>query len=148
MDIEEIIKAFFYDLLGDDIKMDIDVTEEEVSVELELDTEHSGIVIGYRGEVLTSIQLILSLMIQDNYEDWLPVRVNVNNYREQRAEALEKLAENTASRVKESGQALSLPNLSSYERRHIHNILSEIEGVESYSEGEGVNRILIIAPIE
>lgn len=141
-----LIEEFFTEILGDKPDIVIDQSDEEILVDLQLNPELSGVVIGYRGEVLTALQLILSLMIQTDQENWLPVRVNVNNYREQREEALENLARNTADRVLHSGQAMSLPNLSSYERRIIHNILSEIDGIESYSEGEGRNRVLIIAP--
>lgn len=148
MDNQTLIKTFFNNLLDEDPEITIDTTEEEIRVDLQLSPDHSGVVIGYRGEVLTAIQLVLSLMIQEDRESWLPVRVNVNNYREQRAEALENLAKNTAQRVLDTGQAMSLPNLTSYERRLIHNILSETDGVESYSEGEGNQRILIIAPVD
>lgn len=145
-DTETVIKQFFYDILDEEPQITIEIAESEVNVELELAPEHSGIVIGYRGEVLAALQLILSLMVQESKEVWLPVRLNVNNYREQRAEALENLAHNTAQRVLDTDTPLSLPNLSSYERRLIHSALSEVEGVISYSEGSGYNRVLIIAP--
>lgn len=147
MDDKDLIIKFFEDILEEEPDIEIDINDEEIYIDLQLDPEHSGVVIGYRGEVLTAMQLILSMMLQKDRTAWVPVRVNVNNYREQRAEALENLAQNTADRVLSNNQALSLPNLSSYERRLIHNYLSEVDGVESYSEGEGIHRVLIIAPI-
>lgn len=144
-DVNTVITSFFADLLGEEPDLVISQEGNEILVDLQLNPELSGLVIGYRGEVLTAIQFVLSLMVQSDNETWLPVRLNVNNYREQRSEALEMLARNTANRVLETGQALSLPNLSSYERRLIHSVLAEVPGVISYSEGEGRNRVLIIA---
>lgn len=143
-DTQQLINDFFYDLLGEEPDLEINITDQAVEVDLQIDPQMSGVVIGYRGEVLTAIQFILGLMVQNQLEEWLPVRLNINNYRQQRNQALDNLARNTARRVLETGQALSLPNLSSYERRQIHQVLGEIPGVVSYSEGEGRSRVLII----
>lgn len=144
---QDIITNFFAEILGEEPQLFINQDDTEISVDLELNPELSGVMIGYRGEVLAAMQLILSLIVQTHTGEWVPVRVNVNNYREQRAEALANLAQNTARRVLDSGTPLSIPNLSSYERRLIHSILSEIEGVASHSEGEGINRVLIVSPV-
>lgn len=146
MDNKQLITEFFTQILGHEPDLEFDDSQGELYVDLQLDPEHSGVVIGYRGEVLAALQLVLSLIVQKNHGDWLPVRLNVNNYREQRADALQNLAENTANRVIQSGHAMSLPNLSSYERRLIHSTIAEIDGVESFSEGEGFERVLIISP--
>lgn len=148
MDTQKLVSEFFLEILGEEPEITVDEQDNEVHVDVQLNPEHSGIVIGYRGEVLAAMQLILSLMNQQSKGDWYPVRLNVNNYREQRADALENLARNTAQRVLDNGSALSLPNLSSYERRIIHNVIGDVDGVESFSEGEGQHRTLIISPIE
>lgn len=148
MDKQTLITDFFEQLVGEEVEINFEETDDEIKVDVQVDPEYSGIMIGYRGEVLSAIQLVLSLMIQPSFEDWYPVRLNINNYKEQRIEALESLAENTAQRVVRTGQALSLPNLSSYERRLIHSKVSEIEGVGSFSQGDGRDRVLIIAPSE
>ena len=142
----QIINDFFSDLLGFESNPQIEATDDEIFVDLQLDPQFSGIVIGYRGEVLTAIQLLLSLMIQENHDNWLPVRVNVNDYRQQRQKALEELAQNTADKALKLQKPITLNNLSSYERRVIHTILSETPEITTFSEGEEPNRVLIISP--
>ena len=144
----QLLQDFFYDLLGYEAEMEIDHKENEVHIQLELDPEQSGVVIGYRGEVLASIQLVLSLILQQHLEDWYPVRLNVNDYKEQRQKSLENLALNTADRVIETGSHFKLNNLSSYERRIVHATLSEHPEVTTFSEGDSPYRVLIIAPLE
>lgn len=140
---KQIIIGFFTDLLGEEPEIEIFEEEDGVYVNLQVSPELSGIIIGYRGEVLTATQFVVSMMLSEK-DGWSPVRLNINNYREQRSEALETLAINTANRVLDSGQALSIPNLSSYERRQVHDVITGIEGVTSFSEGSGRNRTLII----
>jgi len=144
---DQLIAQFFSDLLGYDPDIIIEHNENEISVQLNLDAQESGVVIGYRGEVLTSLQLILSLMVQPNYDIWFPVRLNVNDYRQQRNKALETLALNTASKALEFNKSIRLNNLSSYERRIIHSILSENDQIETHSEGEPQYRVLVVTPI-
>jgi spoIIIJ-associated protein len=78
--------------------------------------------------------------------DWIKVLLDVNNYREEQKERLMSMARQLANKVLETGRAVSMTAMSSYERRLCHMAISEIEGVHSQSEGEGENRHLIIKP--
>lgn len=142
----QLISDFFSTLLGFTPELEIEHQDESIQVQLNLPPEESGVIIGYRGEVLNSIQLVLSLMTQSHFDDWYPVRLNINDYREKRNKAIENLAETTASRVLDTNQPVRLTNLSSYERRLIHTILSENDQITTHSEGEDPNRVLIVSP--
>ena len=69
--------AFFTDLLGFQPQLEITESQDQIDINLSLDPQDSGMFIGYRGEVLTAIQLILSLINQQQTDSWKPVRMNV-----------------------------------------------------------------------
>lgn len=98
------------------------------------------------GETLQAIQLILSFVVHKSSGEWVKTLVNVGDYRQKREEQLKKLALNLAMKVKFSGEAQAVPNLTPSERRAIHLILANHPDVYTESEGEGRERQLVIKP--
>jgi spoIIIJ-associated protein len=141
--VEEITHALF-DRLG--ISGDIKVAVSEDMVEIALDTEDSGIVIGYHGEVLEALQLVLSMMIAKKIGRFVRVSLEVGDYRKNRTEFLQTLVMQTKEKVLAESKEFSLPNLKSWERRIVHTLLQEDTEVVSESVGEGKERTLIIKP--
>lgn len=144
--IESIVK----DLLGKMmVEANVIVTEEnENSYKVQIETPESGLLIGYHGEVINSLQLILGIFLYRQLGKWQRVIVDVGDYREKREEVVKKLAEEKAAEVTTTGTPVSLPYLSPLERRIIHMALSENPNVESYSEGEGKDRHIVLKPRE
>ena len=123
------------------LKVEVDETE---TVHINIETEETGILIGYHGETLSAFQLILGLMIYKKLGSWTKIVVNVGDYRERRQEVLFQMAQNAVDRVKTTNESVILPYLNSGERRIIHIYLQENPDVITESEGEGENRRLVI----
>ena len=119
---------------------------EFLQVNLKVKEEDSGRLIGHHGETIAALQLILGLIIYKQTGAWQHLTVDIDEYRAQRTASLEKLAEDTAHRVKFSGQPIALFNLNPFERRAIHLYLAENKEVITESQGEGRNRHLIVKP--
>ena len=102
--------------------------------------------IGYKGRSLASLQQILGLMVKNKLGRWIRVLLDVNEYRQEQKGRLKEMVAKAGMKVKESGQAVSLAPMSSYERRLCHMAISEIEGVMTESEGEGEDRHVVIKP--
>lgn len=143
----EVVKLAAEELLA---KLEIDVT---VAVELvddvyqvKVETEESGLLIGFHGETLSSFQLILGLIVYRKLGQWVRVVVEVGDYRARREEQLRVMAQSYAAQVVASGQPLVLPYLPPIERRIIHMALQDNSEVETVSEGEGNLRRLVIKP--
>ena len=113
---------------------------------LQLLPQEAGILIGYHGDTIASLQLMLNLLLYKQHGEWAKLVVNVGDYREKRLEVLKKMALDTAHRVKFSSQPVALFNLNPYERRLIHEFLSTDSAVSTESEGEGRDRHLIVKP--
>jgi len=123
--------------------------EEDDGVRFSLDCgDNDGYIIGRRGETLDSLQYLTRLVISRGREDYRRVSVNVGDYREQREQTLRDLALNSAGKAKKYGRNISLPPMSPYDRRIVHTAVQEMEGVSSFSVGEGGDRRVVVAPDE
>lgn len=138
---EELVK-----LIG--INAEVEVNEiEEGSFEVNLKTEEeAGLLIGFRGENINSIQTVLTLMYKGQTDEWVRVMVNIGDYRQKQEDKLKDLADQTVERVIETGQPQPIYNLTAGQRRVIHLYLADNKEVASSSEGEGDERYLVISP--
>jgi spoIIIJ-associated protein len=73
------------------------------------------------------------------------VIIDVGGYRKGREHKLKEMAKEVADKAKELGKSISLYPMSSYERRIVHEAIAAIDGVTSYSEGEGSERKIIVS---
>lgn len=144
----EQIKKVVTELMND-IKIEAEVgvlVNDDESVKVQLDSTQAAFLIGFHGENLRCLQLILSFLIHQKTARWLKLEINVGDYLQKREEQLHKLAMNLAMKAKFSGETQIIPNLSSSERRMIHLILADHPDVSTQSEGEGRQRCLTIKP--
>lgn len=144
---EKIIKATtdkLFTLLGVTAQFAIEQTEE--TIEIVLTTEESGMLIGYHGETLEALQLILSLCISQALGKFVRISVEIGDYKKNRIEYLKHLIEQTKEKVILEKKDIALPHLKSWERRIVHMLLQDDQDVASESMGEGRERILTIRP--
>lgn len=120
------------------------IESDDEAVNLNIETEESGVLIGYHGETLSSFQLMVSLIAYKKLGVWTRVVVEVGDYRARREEQLAQMAKSFAERVKASGKEVVLPYLTAGERRYIHLALQDDPDVTSESEGEGPSRRLVV----
>ncbi|MDR1467567.1 MAG: KH domain-containing protein [Oscillospiraceae bacterium] len=125
---------------------DVDVSEEtaEDGVILNIRGGDIGAVIGKHGSVLDAIQYLTNLVVNQNSSNYFRVKINACEYREKREKALELLGKKIATKVKKTGRIYSLEPMSAYDRRLIHLAIKDFIGVKSVSEGNGVNRHIVI----
>lgn len=121
-------------------------TDESGAYRVHIETEETGLLIGFHGRTLESLQMLLGMIAARRLEKWERVYVNVGDYREKREEALMYMAQRAAERALASGRPVELTHLSAAERRVIHLTLSGDERVQTESFGEGPDRKLIISP--
>jgi spoIIIJ-associated protein len=117
---------------------------EDDSINLSVDSELSGFLIGHRGETLAALQHMVNMIMRGRTRERMYVHIDVGGYRRARLERLEAKAEELARRVEESGEEVTLPPMTPAERRHLHSLLSDRAGVTTESRGEGNRRRLII----
>ena len=127
----------------------VEVDESEVikiNISPENREENLGVLIGFRGETLRSLQTILALMVNRDHEDWYKIAVDVGGYRLLHDEKLRALAQRTAEKTLFLKEPVVLLPMSAYERRVIHLQIAETKGVMSESTGEGRERRVVVKP--
>jgi len=128
--------------------LDIETTREGKYVLFQLKCEKAALLIGKRGQTLNSLQQLTQLVLNKSAKQFLMVKLDVENYRERRQEALELLADRMADKALRLNQRVAFEPMQSYERKIIHNQLANRLDIETYSEGTEPNRYLVIEPVK
>jgi len=145
---EEIIKNTVSDilkLLTIPAELSLKKQEDETYKAI-LETDNTGILIGYHGETLSALQMIVSLIAYKKTGTWIHLSLDVGDYREKREKQLAQMIGKIVEQVKTLGQPYCLPYLSANERKIVHLLLESDPDVMTESEGEGQNRRLFIKP--
>ena len=118
--------------------------ELDKQLDINLNGDEMGILIGKRGQTLDSLQYLVSLVVNKEAEEYIRVKVDTENYRKRRRETLENLAKNIAYKVKRSRRPVALEPMNPYERRIIHAALQNDKYVTTHSEGEEPYRHVVV----
>lgn len=107
-----------------------------------------AILIGRHGRTIDALQTITTQMLKKNLNIFYRIMIDVNDYKQSRRIRLEKLAKYTAKEVAKTKIEAKLDPMNSYERRIIHNALSQSKDVTTISYGEEPKRYVVIKPKE
>ena len=119
--------------------------KENNRIEISLEGENMGMVIGRRGETLDALQHIVQLYVNKEFESFYKVNVDTEDYRAKREEALTQLAHGLAKKVIRTRKEVVLEPMKPYERRIIHTALQNYNKVKTHSIGEEPNRKLVVS---
>lgn len=117
---------------------------DEAVIPLDIEGEDLGILIGRRGETLSSLQYLVNLIVSRRLKSRVGVVVDVEGYRQRRYESLRLLARRLADQVRSTGRSLTLEPMTAGERRIIHLELRDDPYVTTQSIGEGEARKVAI----
>lgn len=123
-----------------------EVTEQEESFNVLLSGPDTATLIGYRGDVLDSLQYLTLLVANKSNPGGKRIIIDGENYREKRSLTLSKLAKKLAFKAAKSNESISLEPMNPFERRIIHSALHDDKFVTTKSEGEEPNRYVVIVP--
>ena len=132
--------------MGINYQLEVRSLNNETEIYYNIHTDENPLLIGVKGKTLDALQMLVRNLLQTYTKELLIVNVDVGSYRENRKHQLEVLATRVAKDVAKTKVPTKLKPMSSYERRIIHNKLSEWRDVYTESEGEGMNRCLVIKP--
>ena len=126
----------------------VELSEVDDAIALNIVGDDASNVIGYRGETLDALQYLCSLILNGGNAGFKRVNLDAEGYRAKREKALQKLARNLESKVKRTGNPHKLEPMNPYERRVIHTTLQNSQYVTTQSEGQGSARHVVITPIQ
>ena len=116
------------------------------TVELEVEGEYLGILIGHHGETLSALQFVTGLMTSRRISKRVRVIVDMEGYRERRSRMLRDIALRAAERAQRYRQPIFLDPMQPAERRIVHMALQQHPYVTTHSIGEGDNRRVVVSP--
>ena len=116
---------------------------------IDISGEDAGVLIGHHGDTLEALQYLTNLA-SNHYSDTegtepIKLTIDIEGYRSRREETLRRLARGVAGKVQRFRRDIALEPMSPYERRIIHSEIQNMRGVTTNSEGEGLNRHVVIS---
>lgn len=144
---EHNIKKFLDELISKLPTKDItyEIKNDKNDLLVDINGEDTGYLIGYRGNVLNSLQLILNNVSNNDLNERVRVLLNIGGYKQKREKDLKDLAEKIAGTVIRKRKSITLEPMSSYERKIIHSALQDNSKVETHSIGEEPNRKIVVS---
>lgn len=131
---ESIKEEFEYEIIKTDSKINVNLNGEGL-----------GYLIGYRGETLYAMQNIMSTIAGKGIQNRVRVILDIQGYKEKREKTLEELAKKVAKTVIKTKKPVKLEPMQAYERKIIHSALQENKKIETISVGEEPHRRIVIS---
>ncbi len=123
-----------------------EIEEVEDNFTVSIETKDAGRLIGARGESLDGLQLLINQIMSKKAKEgeFKRVILDVEGWRKQKMEELLVRANEWGKQVLESGKEMEVEPQSSWQRRVVHTVISEMGGLTSESVGEGRDRHIVI----
>lgn len=130
------------------IEVNFEIKNKEDRKVIKMFSDNNQILIGKEGRTLKAIETLLKQKILLETGSFFKITLDIEDYREKKDARLARLAKQTAKDVIKTHTKAIMENMTSYERRIIHNALSEFKGISTHSEGEEPNRHVIIEYVD
>lgn len=139
------VENFLKDFSKQFTDIEYSIQYEKEFLKIEIQGSDSSKLIGYRGDVLNALQIVLNSIANKNCESKVRVILNIGDYKEKREKALEELADKISKTVLKTGKSVTLEPMMAYERKIIHNRLQQNQKIRTYSIGDEPYRKVVIA---
>jgi spoIIIJ-associated protein len=132
------------------IKAKVESNDQDGLVKINVEGDDLGLLIGHRGETLESLQLLLSVILnkKSDKESWTTVLVDVDGWRQQRESALRAFLSREVAKLRDEKDTIELQPMPPAQRRVVHLLAKEFEGLSSESVDEGPNRRVVIKRVK
>ena len=128
--------------------VNIEIKNKEEVPKYIIFSDNDALLIGKNGKNLKALSILVSQHLNNELGKNYKFTLDVNEYKEKREKSLEILAKRIAREVKATKVEVKLDSMNSYERRIIHNALTNYKGIFTESEGEEPNRYVVVKPKE
>ena len=146
-DLVEYVKNFLNELLTNmGLEVNFETKYREESIYIKIYSSNNPVLIGKSGNTLKALENIVKQKVNNDWNITPFISLDVENYREKQQRRLERLAKNMAREVVKTKMLVELENMNAFDRRIVHNALTNFKGVTTTSEGEEPNRHIVIKP--
>ncbi|MFC1889171.1 RNA-binding cell elongation regulator Jag/EloR [Thermodesulfobacteriota bacterium] len=128
------------------IEATVELEESEERVDLRIQSDGSGLLIGRRGQTLDALQYLITKMVHKDHMNWKRIVIDTEGYRARRIESLSGLARRLGDKAKRTGRPVSIDPMNPHDRRIVHITLKDDPELTTESVGEGTFKKMIIHP--
>jgi len=132
--------------MGIETTFECKIRENQILIKMYSD--NNPLLIGAQGRTLQALNTIIRQIINNEISVYPNIYLDVENYKDKQQARLERLAKSLARDVVKTRIEVKMDNMNAYERRIVHNALSNNSKVQTISEGEEPNRHVVIKPID
>lgn len=139
-------KKYLEDILsffGENITVEAEQNDDYIELTVPSSALNS-ILIGRSAETLRSLQYLVTTMLRNSGASLVKVNLDIADYKKQRAEQISEKARGWIENVRETGESY-VAHLNAADRRVVHRLADEYDDIQTFSEGEGRDRSIIIA---
>ena len=129
------------------LQVNFETTKENDTYYITMHSNNNSALIGKNGKTLSALETLVKNKVYIEWGFYPKVVLDIENYKEKRIAALERMAVKIAKEVRETKVDAALENMNSYERRIIHNKLANFKGVSTESVGTEPERHIIIKSV-
>ena len=127
------------------INVAVEAWVEDDIIELSVpSTELNSLLIGRSADTLRSLQFLVSTVLRNKEAALSRVNLDIAEYKKQRAERLAEKTREWIEEVRRSGTS-HVERLNPADRRIVHQVAAEYSDIKTFSEGEGLDRQIVIA---
>ena len=138
-------KKYLLQLLNDlCLEGTVEVQSTKKLVTFNINSNNNGMIIGREGKTLQAIQTLTSQVVNQYTKNHLKVLVDINGYKQQQNQKLEYFARKIAKEVTQTKIDVKLDAMNAYDRRLIHQTLSDWKHIKTVSEGVDPDRYIVI----
>ena len=143
------IKDYIVKLLKDlGFQANVEIKNKETVPTYTIYSDNDALLIGKNGKNLKALSVVVNQHINKELGKTFKFIIDINSYKEKREKQLEQLARRVAREVANTKIEVKMDSMNSYERRIIHNALTNNKRVFTESEGEEPNRYVVVKPKE
>jgi len=134
------------ELMGEKAKVKGRLDEED-RLNLSIDAEDAGLLIGKQGQTLEALQYLLTKMIAKKARRKVRVFIDIESYRARHQASLTQLALKSGEKAKKSGRPITLNPMNPHDRRIVHLALQGDKEIKTMSRGEGLYKKVVVYPV-
>ena len=126
------------------VECNLEVSTKENTTTIKIYSSNNPVIIGKNGQNLEALTIIVRQFIKNISNNGPRIVLDVEDYKDRQNKRLERLAKNLARDVVRTKVDIEMDSMNSYDRRIVHNVLTNFRGVTTESVGEEPNRKVVI----
>lgn len=146
-DLYSMAKEFLTEIISNlGLEVSFEIKKQDDRVTIKMYSDNNNILIGHNGNTIKALETLVKQKILTETGIYFVLSLDVENYKDKKNSRIERLAKQVAKDVVRTNTAAKMENMNAYERRIVHNALTNFKGVTTKSEGEEPHRHVVVSP--